>query len=114
MVAEEGVNDQIVGFSGVVVLLYSMTLICIHFYIPHPSITKKVKILSYLALLLLAFSQLCIVGTYWIPQINNICICHVLWSMSLVFYITGIYCLKFIYIQRIMILNKQPMLGMYL
>ena len=106
-------NNIIVGFAAIIMLSYTLILIGIHVTIKHPSITKKVKILSYTSLTLLALAQACIVGTYFIPHINGSCICNGLWSASLIFYVIGLYTLKFVYIERISILNKHPMLGVY-
>ena len=105
-------NDMIVGFSAVVLLGYTFLLIGIHMFIPPPSATKKVINYSYTALALLALAQACIVGTYFMPSISGLCICRFLWAGALVLYVVGLYTLKFIYIERISILNKQPMLGM--
>ena len=103
---------QIVGASGVVLLGYSLLLIGIHMFIPHPSATKKVISLSYVSLTLLTIAQASIVGTYWVPHIKQVCICKVLWSSALVSYVLGLYTLKFIYVERVQILNKHPVLGM--
>ena len=105
-------GNMIVGFSGVVLLGYTLLLIGIHMFIPHPSATKKVITLSYISLLLFALAQASIVGTYFMPHISGACICHGLWAAATIFYICGLYTLKFVYIERISILNKHPMLGM--
>ena len=104
-------NDIIVGLSAIVVLVYSSILIGIHTFIKHPSVTKKVMILSHCSLGLLTLAQACIVGTYFIPHIKGACICKELWSASLIFYVLGLYTLKFVYVERISILNDHPMLG---
>ena len=82
-------------------------------FIPHPSATIKVLTLSYISLILLSLAQASIVATYWVPHINGMCICKGLWSAALIFYVTGLYTLKFIYIERVSILNKHPMLGIF-
>ena len=105
-------GNMIVGFSAVVLLGYTFLLIGIHMFIPHPSATKKVITLSYISLLLFASAQASIVGTYFMPHISGSCICHGLWAAATIFYICGLYTLKFVYIERISILNKHPMLGM--
>ena len=101
-----------VGFAAITMLGYSLILIGIHMFIPHPSVTKKVIGLSYTSLALLALAQACIVATYFMPRIGDACICNGLWSAALVFYVCGLYTLKFVYVERISILNKHPMLGM--
>ena len=95
---------QIVGASGVVLLGYTLLLIGIHMFIPHPSATKKVISLSYVSLTLLTLAQAAIVGTYWMPHIKGLCICNGLWSSALIFYVLGLYSLKFIYIEIIKII----------
>mmetsp|Transcript_51484 Transcript_51484/g.82074 ORF Transcript_51484/g.82074 Transcript_51484/m.82074 type:complete len:355 (+) Transcript_51484:231-1295(+) len=104
-------SNHVVGYSSVVLLGYSFMLIGVHAFIPHPSVTKKVLSLSYTSLTLLTLAQACIVGTYFIPHISGNCICAGLWSASLVFYVVGLYTLKFVYVERIAILNKHPMLA---
>ena len=106
-------SNLIVGFSSLILLGYSLMLIGIHIFIPHPSVTKKVMRLSYQSLSLLTLAQGCIVGTYFIPHISGACLCNGLWAASLVFYVVALYTLKFIYVERISILNQHPMLGMF-
>ena len=112
MVQQNEDGNMIVGFSAVVLLGYTLLLIGIHMFIPHPSATKRVISLSYVSLLLFALAQASIVGTYFTPHIAGECICHGLWAAATIFYICGLYTLKFIYIERISILNKHPVLGM--
>jgi len=106
-----GGKATMVGFASITMLGYSLILIGIHMFIPHPSVTKKVIGLSYTSLALLALAQACIVATYFIPRISGACICNGLWSAALVFYVCGLYTLKFVYVERISILNKHPMLA---
>ena len=103
-------SDNWVGFSAVTVLGYTLVLIGIHMFIPHPSASKKVITLSYASLTLLAIAQGCIVGTYFVPHVNGICICNVLWWVAATCYICSIYCIKLVYIERVQILNQHPML----
>ena len=107
-------DNFIVGFSAVTLLGYTLILIGIHIFIPHASVTKKIMGLSYTSIILLGLAQACIVGTYFTPYINDKCMCSELWSAALIFYVIGLYTLKFVYVERIRILNKHPMLGMLL
>ena len=104
--------DNWVGFSAITVLGYTLVLIAIHMFIPHPSASKKIITLSYSSLTLLAMAQACIVGTYFVPHIDGFCICSFLWWIAATCYILSIYCIKLVYIERVSILNKHPMLSL--
>ena len=103
--------DNWVGFSAITVLGYTLTLIAIHMFIPHPSASKKVITLSYASLTLLAMSLACMVGTYFVPHMNGFCICSFLWWAAATCYVLSIYCIKLVYIERVSILNRHPMLS---
>lgn len=101
-----------VGYIGVLLLGYTVVLLGIHMFIPHPNSTKKVIALSYLSLIFSAFAQTCIVLTYFMPHLTGYCICGHLWTAAIISYVISIYILKFIYIERVRILNTHPKLGM--
>ena len=73
-------------------------------------VSKSITILSYICSILLFISVITSTLSHHIPIINNYCLCKPLFIISLLLYIISIFLMKFVYLQRMRIFNKQPIL----
>ena len=103
------VLHDFVGILAPLVLVLVLILTVIHFCQNYKAIDTTIVIISKFALVCIILSLICVILTYFKPYLmNNICVCQLLWKLSLICFITGIYCIKFMYIRRVHIYFKGP------
>ena len=107
------VHTKMIGFVGILLLGYTLLLVGIHIFIPHPAVTKNRIRLSYTSLSMIVIAQICVVATYFLPHLDGLCICHFEWTTAGSCYVFSLYGLKLIYLDRIEKLNQHPKLGTY-
>ena len=102
-----GFLHNFVGILAPFVLLLVFMITMVHVCQTYTGTYKRILIFSKFSLVCIILSLVCIVLTYYEPFLwSNICRCEILWRTSIICFITGIYCVKFIYILRVYIYFK--------
>lgn len=101
---------MIVAICAVVVSVYSLLLAGFHAFTKH-DVSKRVSGISKTASILLFFATLSVTGSYFLPQINGTCLCQGWFSSALVLYVLSVFLMKYMYLERIKIFNREPLLS---
>ena len=98
-----------VGILAPFVLLLVLMMTIMHLCQNYKGTDKRILIISKFSLVCTILSLICVILTYYKPYLmDNICICQLLWKLSLICFITGIYSVKFTYIVRVYIYFRGP------
>lgn len=98
------------AYCAVVVAIYALILAAFHCNTKH-SVSRRVSWLSKAASILLFLATICVTLSFFLPRINELCLCQGYFSSALVLYVSSIYLMKYMYLERIKIFNNEPLLN---
>jgi len=96
--------DDSVGILGSITVFAVFLVFIIHSRQKYKGTDKRILILSKISLLFNIIALIAVVLTYYEPYLfTTKCQCKLLWEIALVGFISGLYCIKFIYLIRVYI-----------
>ena len=115
MIVFDDVSDMIVGLLAPIALVFVLCVTVAHLLQKYKTTSKYILMLSKFGLLCTITALICVILKHYTPYMGILsCQCDLLWKLSIMFFTTSIYAVKFSYILRVWIYFKASKTNMFL